>query len=100
MPREEVAEEEAFEEAGLQGRAIPAVIGKYGYIRKGKSYLVQVVPVEASQELQNWPEDFRDRKWSTTKEAEELIASDGLRLIVDGFSPSAALAAAEGNKKR
>jgi len=81
-----VAEAEAFEEAGVRGKAVPIVIGDYSYSRNGKSYRVSVVPVRFTEELSDWPEATRDRRWGATHDTSAIVASDKLREIIDSFS--------------
>lgn len=83
----EVAEEEAFEEAGIRGTASPTTLGTYWYRRKGKDYTVTVVPVRLNEETDTWPEDFRTREWHSISDASEQIADDDLRQIVANFDP-------------
>jgi 8-oxo-dGTP pyrophosphatase MutT (NUDIX family) len=80
-----VAEAEAFEEAGVRGKAVPIVIGDYSYSRNGKSYRVSVVPVQLIEELSDWPEASRDRRWGATHDTSAIVVSDKLREIIDSF---------------
>ncbi|MDA0920393.1 MAG: protein kinase [Planctomycetota bacterium] len=84
-----VAEDEAFEEAGVRGVATPVVIGSYGYERGDRSYQVSVVPMRFTEELIEWPGSTRERRWGTTKEISAMVASDKLRQIIESFSPNA-----------
>jgi serine/threonine protein kinase/8-oxo-dGTP pyrophosphatase MutT (NUDIX family) len=82
-----VAEEEAFEEAGVKGKATRHVVDTYNYSRAGKTYRVSVLAVRCDEELAVWPESFRKRTWITPKMGEQMIASDKLRIIVHEFQP-------------
>lgn len=81
-----VAEEEAFEESGVRGKASSEVIGRYSYRRDDRLYEVSVVPVQSTEELSDWPESFRDRRWGTVEEISNSVASDKLRQIIQAFS--------------
>ena len=81
-----VAEEEAFEEAGVRGKAMPVIIGDYSYSRNGKVYQVSVIPVRFTEELSDWPEASRERRWGTPHETSAVVASDKLRQIIESFS--------------
>lgn len=81
-----VAEEEAFEEAGVRGKAMPVIVGDYSYSRNGKVYRVSVVPVRFTEELSDWPEDSRKRRWGTPQDTSTVVASDKLRQIIESFS--------------
>lgn len=80
------AEKEACEEAGVRGKAMPVIIGDYLYSRYGKAYRVSVVPVRFTEELSDWPEAFRERRWGTPHEISAVVASDKLRQIIESFS--------------
>ncbi len=80
---EEVAVAEALEEGGARGTAAPPSIGEYRYSRNGKSYRVVVYPVRLTEELTQWPNKDRDRTWLTPQEAQTIVASDGLRKLLD-----------------
>lgn len=87
VSRVSIAEEEAFEEAGVLGTGFTESAGLYTYCRSHKRYIVTVIPVLVHEELVDWPEKFRQRKWIPLQDAEGMIPSDGLREIVSTFSP-------------
>ena len=82
LPQTSVAEEEAFEEAGIRGTTSSTVLGSYQYKRKGRIYSVAVVPVKASEVMDVWTEDFRSREWHSITDASEQFADDDLRAMV------------------
>lgn len=92
---ETTAEEEAYEEGGVRGAAVPVVLGNYDYHRDGKTYRVSVVPVRTSEEAATWPEEFRRREWCSISDVGSKIASRDLQRIVESFSLETLTAAAE-----
>lgn len=77
------AAKEAYEEAGLQGRANPSILGEYRYQKWGGTCLVQVFALEVTNVLESWPEaDVRQRKWMPKQEAIELIEEPDLKRIL------------------
>lgn len=92
ITRSGVAEEEAFEEAGIRGTGRDMVLGHYCYRRKERQYRVSVVPVRMNEELSSWPEEFRERKWATVPHAARMVGSDELRRILNRLSAEELLA--------
>jgi len=77
---------EAFEEAGVQGRAHPKILGKYRYKKWGGTCVVQVFGLEVTRVLDSWPEaQVRERKWVTKEQAVELIEEPDLQEILRNF---------------
>lgn len=87
MTPQEVAEGEAWEEAGVQGSAGPHAIGEYEYVRGSKVYRVSVYPVLVAEVHDAWPEDFRDRLWCDLHAEPVPVESDQLRMIIADFNP-------------
>lgn len=90
----EAAATEAFEEAGVKGKAIDSVVGFYTYTKTfdGTRYPVvaAVFPVRVDKLLRNWPEKGqRKRKWVSQKKAARLLSDPGLSDIVRQFDPRA-----------
>lgn len=79
----ESAHQEAYEEAGVRGRADPQILGKYRYQKWGGTCVVQVFALEVTKVLQAWPEgDVRERRWMPKSEAVELIEEPNLKKIL------------------
>ncbi|MDP6446761.1 MAG: protein kinase [Pirellulaceae bacterium] len=76
---------EAFEESGVNGVARGKPLGTYSYFRNQRDRAVLLIPVEVTDELNEWPESFRRRRWCSTVDAVELIACDSLRDLVAEF---------------
>lgn len=80
----ELACKEAFEEAGILGRASQAAVGSYGYLKRlkdGSRRLceVAVFPMTVERELEDWPERReRRRRWFRLDEAAALVAEEDL----------------------
>lgn len=88
------AAQEAWEEAGIQGRIAPEPLSVYGYA-KGLSagrtidVNVEVFPLEVTSEQAIWPEQSqRERRWVPVCEAAELVAEPELRCAILGFRPA------------
>jgi len=83
----ESACKEAYEEAGVRGRADPKILGKYRYQKWGGSCVVQVFALEVTRELDSWPEaEIRERKWMRQKEAAKAIEEPDLKKLIRIFS--------------
>lgn len=89
------AAQEAYEEAGLQGKVLDVCLGIYSYT-KGMGdgddlpCVVAIFPLEVKKVLKSWPEDSqRTRKWFSTKKAASLVASPELKRILREFDPGA-----------
>ena len=86
----EVAEGEALEEAGIYGAAHPKNIGNYTYTRRKKTirevFHVVVHQVKVTEELDEWPQANRRRKWCTTADATKILANDQLSDILANFT--------------
>ncbi|MCJ7580674.1 MAG: NUDIX hydrolase [Candidatus Aminicenantes bacterium] len=80
---QESAENEAYEEAGIEGKIDPFQIGQYQFLKWGGEVTVQVFLFEVTQEHEVWPESsFRRRKWVSVEEAGKLIDREGLKKIL------------------
>jgi phosphohistidine phosphatase len=80
------AANEAFEEAGLHGRVLPAPLGSYEYEKWGGTCRVEVYAMAVERELDDWPEAFRDRAWLTTAEAAERVDEPALKDLIGRLS--------------
>lgn len=90
----QTAATEAFEEAGVRGKAEDRVLGFYTYtkVHDGERYPVvaAVFPLRVDNVFSDWPEKGqRRRKWVSQKKAAKLLADRALRAIVTQFDPRA-----------
>jgi 8-oxo-dGTP pyrophosphatase MutT (NUDIX family) len=70
----ECAVAEAWEEAGIRGRAGRRAIAKYESRKWGRPSLVSVFRLDVESIADNWPErDFRQRRWVSVAEALAII---------------------------
>jgi len=83
------AAQEAFEEAGIEGKVEPNAIGTFRHVKQhlfGRVAVdILVHPMAVERELSQWPEKGeRNRKWFGVEEAAEQVDSAELgRLIVE-----------------
>ncbi|WP_236638474.1 NUDIX hydrolase [Mangrovicoccus ximenensis] len=85
---------EAYEEAGVEGKAHPLCIGIYGSRKAGMPCVVALYAVEVSDLRRRYPEaGERKRRWVTPKEAAKLVEDEGLAQILARFRPEALPAA-------
>ena len=83
------AKQEAFEEAGIEGKIGKKSMGSYIYNKRMKSGRMQQVQVtvyamEVSRLLDKWPEQGqRERQWFVVNEAVDLVQEEGLKAIVE-----------------
>ncbi len=78
--------EEALEEAGVRGRPVLSSVGSYRYVRNDQQYDVTVFPLEVSEILEEWPEQFRERRWFHLDEVAAHVPTSGLRAILIRFA--------------
>ena len=89
----EAAEREAFEEAGVTGKARAVCIGLFSYIKElpdgGRTpCVVALFPVKVKKLLNEWPEKReRRRKWMSLKEASKAVDEPELASILRNFDP-------------
>lgn len=90
----EAAEREAWEEAGVTGKAKPVCVGVYSYVKDINSEdrlpcVVAVFPVKVKKQHADWPEKSeRRRKWMSLKEAAKAVDEKELTAILSGFDPA------------
>ncbi len=84
----ESAAREAWEEAGIEGTVAPEPLGTYTYTKWGDLCTVTVYPMRVEVELQNWPEEFRDRTWVSVKKAIKRVREDELKLLIGDLAAS------------
>lgn len=86
---------EAWEEAGVMGKAEEACLGVYSY---GKRYediedlacLAMLFPVKVTSLAKKFPESGqRRRRWVSRKKAAQLVAEPELARMIRGFDPKA-----------
>ncbi|MGR3714771.1 MAG: NUDIX hydrolase [Shimia sp.] len=87
------AAQEAWEEAGVTGRARKHCVGIYTYRKtrgahRGKKFTVLVYPLEVAKTKNAFPErGQRNRKWLSPKKASKRIRMTDLAKIVASFDP-------------
>ena len=81
---EETALNEAWEEAGLEGRLLGAAIGTYRYRKWGARLTVAVYVMEVVQQAPSWEESaLRQRRWVPFAEAGILLADHPVASLLD-----------------
>lgn len=85
---QESAHQEAWEEAGVEGRVHDEPIGSYSYPKWGATCTVTVYPMEVRRELPQaeWEERHRGRQWVSVNQAAELLRQDELRPLVSALA--------------
>ena len=79
----ESALKEAYEEAGIRGRAEDAVFGVYAYNKWHGICRVKVFLLEVAEVLSAWPEAWeRDREWVTVDEAASRVRESDLKKLL------------------
>jgi 8-oxo-dGTP pyrophosphatase MutT (NUDIX family) len=79
----DAAHAEAWEEAGLLGKASVSPLGTYNYTKFDNEYTVAVYRFDVTTIRDQWPEcRYRERQWFTPQEAANLIHEPELRLIL------------------
>jgi 8-oxo-dGTP pyrophosphatase MutT (NUDIX family) len=88
----QAAAQEAYEEAGLDGRIVERPIGDYPYLKRLKSgaarpVTVDVYPLEVTGEHATWPEKGqRTLRWMSPVEAALAVQEPELRDLIASFS--------------
>ncbi len=86
------AKQEAFEEAGIDGRVSRTALGTYDYDKRLGSgevvaCAVSVYPLEVTEEHGKWPEKRqRERRWFAPDVAAWEVDEDGLKKIIREFA--------------
>ncbi|GAA6207208.1 NUDIX hydrolase [Cognatishimia sp. WU-CL00825] len=89
----EAAAQEAWEEAGIRGKALPQCLGVFSYykntsIERSLPCLVMVYPLRAKRLEKDFPEKGqRKRKWFSQKKAAKLVKEPELVKIIETFDP-------------
>lgn len=88
----QTAEIEAYEEAGLVGRAAPRSVGQYRH-RKPKRrtvYTIELFPLEVSKRAKRWPEKGqREAVWISARRAARMVHKPQLRRLILKFARDA-----------
>lgn len=90
-----VAEQEAFEEAGVRGRIGREPAGYYQYDKRlkddfGVPCRVQVYPLEVTEMLADFPErEERDTAWFSPQEAARRVDERSLKALILAFAEKA-----------
>ena len=85
---------EAWEEAGVEGKAKPVCLGIYSYekeLLRGKSVpcVVAVFPVRVKKLRRRYPEaKERRRKWFTPEKAAKKVDEPELAALLESFDPA------------
>jgi len=85
---------EAFEEAGVEGRAEPVCLGVFAYDKlqgngSGTPLRVAVFPLRVRKLRRKFPEaGQRKRRWFSRKRAAELVSESALKDILRTFDPA------------
>ena len=92
MTPSKAAATEAWEEAGVKGRAFDQCLGVYSYVkpltRGAAPVIVMVYPLAVEKIAKDWPEAHqRKRKWLSPKKAARVLSEPELRRIVAVFDP-------------
>jgi 8-oxo-dGTP pyrophosphatase MutT (NUDIX family) len=85
------AEIEAYEEAGLIGRAIPRSVGRYLHHKRKRKIVceVELFPFEVSKRKKQWPEKGqRDAIWISARQAAKMVHKPQLRRLIQQFTRS------------
>ena len=88
----EVAEREAFEEAGIKGKVSDTPVGNFRYLKRlddGTSVtcVVEIFPLRVRKAKARFPErDERVRKWASPEEAAEMVDESELKSLLIDFA--------------
>ena len=90
MDGRDAARQEAFEEAGIDGRLSKSKIGTYSYRKydqpNGPHYKVKVYPMEVANVLADWPEmSERERIWMDFTAAADAVEEPELKALLREF---------------
>lgn len=80
---------EAYEEAGVDGRAHPLCLGIYSYTKENKlPCVVALYAVQVNRLLRRFPErNERKRRWFTLKDAARVVEEPELAQLLIHFRP-------------
>ncbi len=82
------AQQEAWEEAGIEGCISEQMLGSYQYSKWGAHCTVQVYPLKVNHIIadQEWEENHRNRQWFSLKKAQSLVKQAPLRQLLQSFN--------------
>lgn len=89
----ELAEREAYEEAGLQGSVSRTALGSFAYTKRLHVFasvpcVVDVYPLRVGSQLLDWPErESRHLDWMAPARAAQLVAEPELAALIEAFRP-------------
>jgi 8-oxo-dGTP pyrophosphatase MutT (NUDIX family) len=78
----ESALKEAYEEAGIKGEIVTENMWEFAYNKWDGLCYVKVFLMKVSNQLDEWPEIFRKRKWFSIKSAVEKVDNPDLKEII------------------
>ena len=86
---------EAWEEAGVQGKASAEPVGSYSYTKAGPkgpiACLAMLYPVKVKTLAKDYPEAAqRQRQWCSREKAARLVDNADLAALIRDFDPDAA----------
>jgi 8-oxo-dGTP pyrophosphatase MutT (NUDIX family) len=89
----QAAATEAWEEAGLTGKAYDTCLGVYTYQKEKKKQTFPVVtlvyPMRVTNVHSDWPEAHeRRRRWVSLKKAADKVSEPELKRIIASFTPA------------
>src|SRR5262249_42140620 len=80
---EQMALQEAWEEAGVIGILLPNAVGWYRYEKAGRRFEVLTFLMEVTNVVKQWPEcQWRSRHWMLPAEALTRVRQPGLRKLL------------------
>ena len=80
---EQMALQEAWEEAGVIGILLPRPVGWYRYEKAGRRFEVLTFLMEVTNVVKQWPEcRWRSRHWMLPAEALTRVGQPGLRKLL------------------
>jgi len=82
LTSEESAKKEAWEEAGIEGD-VQEKFGDYHYEKWNGICHVEMFMMTNIKELDEWPENFRKRKWVAIAELDDYITKNELQPIIN-----------------
>ena len=90
----DAAAQEAWEEAGVEGRVMGNCLGIYSYTKADEDSalpcVVAVFPIKVRRLRDRYPEsEQRERKWFSLKKASTVLVEPELRQMVRSFDPGA-----------
>lgn len=89
---DEIAAQEAWEEAGVTGVIDTKAIGIYEDIRGDRCDRIELFPLRVEDQKESWPEmDFRNRKWLNVEKAISTVSFPGLASLIKSLQDRLAI---------